>query len=683
MNLSRSIGWLFLVIPAYSWATGPVKKFPEDEIVVTATRFKQRLQDLPVGASVISATQIRNSAASTLPELLQQLAGVHTRNTDGSPDQQIDLRGFGITGNQNTLVLLNGQRLNEIELVGIRWSAIPIDSIERIEVLRSSGAVTYGDNATGGVINIVTRAAAPNRVTGDAGISMGSYSGTEFKGALNVAKENLSFALTANSLETDNYRVNNALRQGNLQGDLRYRLANGSLMLNFGVDDQKLQLPGPRTEAQLQSDRRGATTPNDFSTREGAYVMLRGEHAVGAATLAADLSFRDNSRTALFKDYSFGFFNNRLSTHSDVWLFNPRVKLPFQGLGAGHELVVGANFEWWDYRSKRFGGALADTLAADVVARIDNKAIYLQHATTLPLGTVISLGGRAQWTDNKADDQFNPAAYARDQKNRMLHAYDVGVRQPLSSAFSLYGKFGRSFRIVTVDEVYSQFGGPPPLFDSMVTLLRPQTAHTGELGMEYRQGTVHARTSIYRTDLNNEIGYMVISDATQPFPPFTNNINLPPTRRQGVEFEGSWTPFDKLDLFGSYTFNDARFREGVFGGANVAGKTVPLVPQHRASAGGTFRLTPNTRFAATMNYVGEQVYDNDQANSFGRRMPDYTTVDFKAMHQMGNLSLSLALNNLFDQKYYSYAIRNNAGTSFNAYPARERNVWLTVRYQFN
>lgn len=682
MNLSRSIGWLFFVIPAYSWATGPVKKFPEDEIVVTATRFKQRLQDLPVGASVINATQIRNSAASTLPELLQQLAGVHTRNTDGSPDQQIDLRGFGITGNQNTLVLLNGQRLNEIELVGIRWSAIPIDSIERIEVLRSSGAVTYGDNATGGVINIVTRAAAPNRVTGDAGVSFGSYSGTEFKGALNVAKENLSFALTANSLETDNYRVNNALQQRNLQGDLRYRLTNGSLMLNFGVDDQKLQLPGARHEAQLQSDRRGTSRPNDFSTREGAYVMLRGEHAVGTATLAADLSFRDNSRTALFKDYDYGgLYNNRSSTHSDVWLFNPRVKLPFQGLGANHELVVGANFEWWDYRSQRFSGVLTDTLAANITAKMDNKAAYLQHAMTLPSGTIISLGGRAQWTGNKADDGLNPAAYARDQVSRMLHAYDVGVRQPVGSAFSLYGKFGRSFRIATVDEIYSQFGSTA--YDSIVTLLRPQTAHTGELGMEYRQGTVHARTSIYRTELNNEIGYMVISDSTKSFSPFSNNINLPPTRRQGIEFEGSWTPLDKLDLFGSYTFNDAHFREGTFGGANVAGKTVPLVPRHRASAGGTFRLTPNTRFAATMNYVGEQVYDNDQVNSFGRRMPDYTTVDFKAMHQMGNLSLSLALNNLFDQKYYSYGIRRNDGTSFNAYPARERNVWLSVKYQFN
>lgn len=74
---------------------------------------------------------------------------MHTRNIDGSPDSQIDLRGFGMTGNQNTLVLLDGQRMNEMEMVGIRWSTIPLSSIKRIEVLRGEGAVTYGSGATG------------------------------------------------------------------------------------------------------------------------------------------------------------------------------------------------------------------------------------------------------------------------------------------------------------------------------------------------------------------------------------------------------------------------------------------------------------------------------------------------------------------------------------------------------
>jgi iron complex outermembrane receptor protein len=257
-----------------------------------------------------------------------------------------------------------------------------------------------------------------------------------------------------------------------------------------------------------------------------------------------------------------------------------------------------------------------------------------------------------------------------------VHAYDVGVRQPLGSALSLYGKFGRSFRIATVDEIFNQFGGPA--FDSIINLLEPQTAHTGELGVEYKQGTIRARASIYRTNLNNEIGFIIIN----PFV-FFANLNLPPTRRQGAEFEGSWSPIDKLDLFASYTFSDARFRKGTFGGVDVSDNTIPLVPRHAASATSTLRITTKTRLSATINYVGKQVYDNDQANGFFRRMPDYVTVDLKFAHQMAHWLLSFSVNNLFDEKYYSYGIRNSAGTSFSALPARKRNFWFTINYQLN
>ncbi|MBA4142756.1 MAG: TonB-dependent receptor [Nitrosospira sp.] len=670
-----------------SWAVGSDGSAakPLEEVVVTATRFSERVEKLPIGVSVINAEQIRNSAASSLPELLQQLAGVHTRNVDGSPDPQIDMRGFGITGNQNTLVLLDGQRINENELVGIRWSTIPLGSIERIEVLRSSGAVTYGGGATGGVINIVTRAATPGGVSGSGAVSLGSYSGTEFNGALNVAGKNLGLALTGNALETENYRVNNALRQMNLQGDLRYQFATGRALLKFGLDDQKLELPATRTEAQLQTDRRGTSTPRDFSTRDGAYITLRGEHSVGWGDFAADLSFRNNHRTALFDDYSIDFFNSKsfLNSRSAAWLFNPRVKLPFRAFEMNHELILGANLEWWDYRSKRFSGseiepgaASADILQADVAATQQNRAIYLQHASTLHTGTVVTVGGRLQGVENRVNDHFNSATHARDRQSRMVYAYDAGIRQPVASAFSFYGKFGRSFRIATVDENYNQFGGPA--FDSQVEILEPQTAHIGELGVDYQRGPVLGRASLYRINLDNEISFINID----PFL-FFANINLPPTRRQGFELEGSWAVTSAFDISGNYTFADARFREGSFGGMDVSGNMIPLVPRHRAAAGGTFRFARQTRVAAMMNYVGDQVMDNDQANTATRRMPDYVTVDIKITHQMSRLLLSMAVNNLFDEKYFSYAVRNGAGTSFNALPARERNVWFTVKYQFD
>lgn len=674
-----------------SSATEPVITLPE-EIIIGATRFNEAARNRPVSVSIITAEQIRNSAAQTLPELLQSQAGIHIRNLDGGPDQQIDMRGFGITGNQNTIILLDGQRMNEIESTGIRWSTIPMNSIERIEVLRNDGAVTYGGGATGGVINIITRAATAGRIRGahlsaSGGVGIGSYGATDFNATLNLARENIGLALTANSMRTDNYRDNNTLHQRNLQGDLRYRFAQGSAMIKFGLDDQTLELPANRKELQLITNRRGTDTPRDFSTREGAYVTMRGEYNTSFANFAADLSWRDNHRTALFDDY-FGspFFSTKafLNTRSNAWLFNPRIKVPFQTGKMEHELIIGSNHEWWDYHSQRFtgpsnlpGAASATTLAANILGSQETHALYTQYATTLPVtGTIVSAGGRIQWTHNQANDQFNTASYARDQQNLTLYAYDAGIRQPIIPAVSFYGKYGRSFRIATIDETYSQFGSPA--FDSIVTLLEPQTAHTAEMGLEYKQGPVKARTSVYRTDLNHEISYMNIN----PFL-FGKNINLPPTRRQGIEVEGSWAVTSAIELFGNYTYTDARFREGLFGGKDISGNMVPLVPRHTGTAGGSIKLTPTIRFSALMNYTGRQVYDNDQTNDATRRMPDYVTVDLKLSHQMASWLMTFAVNNLLDEKYYSYGIRNSAGTSFSALPARTRNFWFTIKYQFN
>src|SRR5258706_1386655 len=95
-------------------------------VVVTATRFRENRLEAPVGMTVITAQQIAGSAATNLPQLLSQEAGIATRDNTGGPDWQIDLRGFGVTGDQNTLVLLNGQKLSDIELTTIGWTAIPL-----------------------------------------------------------------------------------------------------------------------------------------------------------------------------------------------------------------------------------------------------------------------------------------------------------------------------------------------------------------------------------------------------------------------------------------------------------------------------------------------------------------------------------------------------------------------------
>lgn len=665
-----------LVIACLGWAFAShllAQVSEESAVVVTATRFSEQRLDAPIGMSVITAKQIAESAAKTLPQLLSHEAGIVTRDNTGGPDSQIDLRGFGITGDQNTLVLLNGQRLNEIELTTIGWTAIPLDSIERIEILRGSGSVLYGGGATGGTINIITKTPPGGLRTASVAGSTGTYRTNEVRAGTSIAGQNTGFNLFASDLASDNYRANNRLEQKNLNSSLRLFWPAGEIGLLVDLDKQNLRLPGARTESQLETDPRGTATPDDFATRDGARVSFGGSTDLAFGRFAADLGYRDTARTSFLKDYSGGGFDTYTDTHSKVWSFTPRLKVPYGGSGAQHSLVVGVDLDYWDYLSRRAGSRdLLDTSpSAHISATQRDEAIFAQHNSVLAEGTKLTLGARWQRTTMTAQDSVNPAAYASGSKTSNPLAWEVGLRQDLTSATAVYGRAGQSFRLPTVDEVYSQFGGPN--FDAIVTLLDPQTSHDYELGAEHRSGALRVRASVFAIYLKNEIYFFV---------PTFSNINLPPTRRQGVELDASAAVSPAVSMFGNVSVTDARFREGVIGGVDISGKVVPLVPRVKVNAGVTLQLAPQTRFSGVARYVGTQYYDNDPDNTFPTRMPAYTVVDVKFTQTVDKLTLGIAINNLLNKFYYSYAVASRSSPTFNAYPQVDQTFLLTAEYRF-
>jgi iron complex outermembrane receptor protein len=119
-----------------------------------------------VGASnsVITADDIARSGGQTLQDILAREPGIQTWSVNGGVNgatTSVDMRGFGAFAAPNTLVLINGRRVTDLDLAGVDFSTIPKDSIERIEITRgNSGAVLYGDNAVGGVVNVVLKSAA-------------------------------------------------------------------------------------------------------------------------------------------------------------------------------------------------------------------------------------------------------------------------------------------------------------------------------------------------------------------------------------------------------------------------------------------------------------------------------------------------------------------------------------------
>src|SRR3954471_6940394 len=211
----------------------------DDAVVVTATRFPDTKRDLPVGITLITADDIRKSASSNLGDILAQFGLLQIRDLAGTQNQQLDLRGFGITGDQNTLVLLDGLRISENELESAQLSSIPIDSIERIEIVRGGGTVQYGSGPTGGTINIITRRAAAGQTRGQVLGRFGGYGTHEARATFDRAGDTFGGGIAASYEDTDGYRANSRYRQSNVAGRLDATLPNGRLYLKVMADEQR------------------------------------------------------------------------------------------------------------------------------------------------------------------------------------------------------------------------------------------------------------------------------------------------------------------------------------------------------------------------------------------------------------------------------------------------------------
>ncbi|MDH3986218.1 MAG: TonB-dependent receptor plug domain-containing protein, partial [Gammaproteobacteria bacterium] len=195
-----------------------------ENILVTATRLDPDNSKARGNTTVITAADIEKSTARTLPQLLGREAGVLTRSLYGNnaTGATVDIRGFGAASTQNTLILLDGRRLNDIDLSSVDFSVIPLENIERIEITRNSGAVLYGDGAVGGAINIITRQPEMAGTSASIKAGAGNLDTQQLDAQLSHNSGPLSVFLGAHGVSSDGYRDNNSLEQKNLNSDIRF-----------------------------------------------------------------------------------------------------------------------------------------------------------------------------------------------------------------------------------------------------------------------------------------------------------------------------------------------------------------------------------------------------------------------------------------------------------------------------
>ena len=645
-------------------AVGPVTAMAQDAVgaqvaqvlapvVITGSRFDADPALAPIGATVISADDIRRAGVSDVNSAIRKIGGVYGRQSlNGSPDFDLDLRGFGTNSSQNLVIVLDGVRLSENELSTAILSTIPVDTVDRIEITRGGASVLYGDGATGGVINIVTRGprkgAGKSAPRGSVFVEGGRFNAGEARVSAAQAWEGFAADATLGHQRTDNYRDNNEFKQTQFSGGAQWFNDAGRVGFRYEGARQDMRLPGSLTEAQFNANPRQATTPNDHGSLDSDRFTVFSQYRVAGYDLAADLSYRKKKVESAYLTggpYISSYDSKQIQ-------FSPRVRRLGQIGGMLNEVVAGVDLTKWERDTR--GSSVAD-------ADQKSKAIYVRDELRFDAAHEgrISAGVRRELFDKdfSAPDSFGSTGYDVTQG---LNAWELQASYMPLRGLTVFGKAGQSYRVANADDnAFTR--------ETNVALL-PQKSHDLELGAGYANASHKVTARVFRHNLSNEIFYN---------PTVFANVNLDPTRRRGFELDAEQRVAADWTVSAHYQYVDAKFREGVNNG-----KQMVLVPKNTLSA--RLSWTPADGQSADIGaqWVDRQRVGSDFANSCATKMPGFTTVDARYARKFGQWEFALAGLNLTDKHYYSQAYSCEGGVHGGIYAADGRQLKLSARYEF-
>jgi iron complex outermembrane receptor protein len=640
-------------------------RFQMEEVVVTATGIEDEVREVPRNVTVITAEDIAQSPSNYVPDLLSREANVNLQSLYGTDKQAVvDIRGMGQTTASNVLVLVDGFRLNSPDLAGPDYSSVPLDEIERIEIIRGAGSVIYGSGAVGGVVNIITKR-GKKEPTARAYASYGSYDTFDGRASGGGQVENLDFSLNADYFDTEGYRENGGLRKKDFGARLGYDATEhigGDLLkgvvftLSGGYHEDKQGFPGgvPIEDIDSESERTKASTPNDGAETEDNRV--RGGIEVdlgffGVLTLNGGLRYRDS-------DFIFGFTplkskedqNSRLNEDTQQLDFGYTQEYSLWGLD--NTFQFGTDYYYTDYYSERIdqrerknsqidslGFFFTNRTAVGEKLSFDIGYRYNTYKGTFRNDDLVDFSGEDVWVNG---DEFDRHYYD--------NAYNIGLVYAPSKSTSLYTSFATSFRIPNVDE-----------FALADENLKPQNGWHVDLGVRQQfKDLVELSLSLFYFEIDDEIYFD--ADARE------NRNYEDTTQRFGVETSLKYYPTDRLYLWGNLTLMEAKFKQ--------TGDQVPLVPNFTAKLGMEWQVFNPLLFALTGTFVSSQFDGNDVTNDRFAELAPYQVFDAKLTYTFKKFNVFCGVNNIFNELYETVAF------SESYFPMPTRNYYAGLAWSW-
>ncbi len=573
--------------PALLLAPAAFAQPAPEQIVITANRTPQPLSAVLADVSIIDRAGIERAAVGSVVDLLARLPGIEfVRNGGPGASTSVYIRGGE---NRHTAVYIDGVRFDSQASGGPQWEQLPLEQIERIEVVRGPAAAVYGSDAIAGVVQIFTRQGqGPARPT--AALTLGSYGTVQGQVGLSGASQGWNYAFSAAQARSSGFDATrpggfahnpdkDGWRRSSLQARVGYRV------------DERHSLDASLLASHMKSGYDGSPTTDDQNEN-----TVRNGHLAWAARWSADANTR----------LQIGQTETRYETQPSFY----RTETTLRDYTLLHEQRMGP-------------GRVTGTL--------ERREDELFNPAT-PFGA--AFGGRRHQNALGLGWRGDFAGHALQLRARRDDDSEFGTRNTGSLSWGwtfvpqwrLSATVATSFRVPTLYQRFSEYGNPD---------LVPESGRNAELGLRYAAAGSELSLTAWRNRMTQLISFGAAGPCASTFGCY---VNVGRAELKGLSLAGR-TTLAGVELHGSLDWHDPR---------NLAsGKTLPRRARRLASFGVQTRMA-GWQLGSEVQAAAQR-FDN-AANT--QRLGGYALVNLTASRALRpGLVLEARLDNLGDKKY--------------------------------
>jgi outer membrane cobalamin receptor len=644
------------------WAEAPPIQM--EEVVVTGTRTREDIKNIPNSVTVLGPKEIETSSARNLGELLKESTTLEISDYGylGSA-QSVSIRG---SSPSQVLVLIDNRPINSVTYGSADLSEIPLDNVERVEIIKGPSSHLYGANAMGGVINVITKN-PPAVPTFRAGATYGTFNTQTYAAEHGQTIGRFGYLFSAGYKSSDGPRDNSKYEGKDFSSKLTYQLMDRlSLSLLTTAYQDGLGVPGPKPAS-------GTLPP-----------------------------FGNSQVTSLFDHQDDNLFNNTLQLR---WEPANNFELRWQGYQDYRELLYKQKFmgftspqeEHDTYRANNYGTSLdvrwafldnhklnlgVDFRKEDLEGEQKVTDVNTSTITTtrwFPDNTLWGIFAQENWQIIKQVRLVAGVRYDNNDRYGSATSPDLGLIYSPWDQTRVKLHYGKAFRPPTFNDLFWPGGGN--------TQLSAERGTSYEITLEQslKEKTLSYSLSLFRWEVKDKIQW--VPDANGNWQP--QNVNEQDT--WGGELALNWNPLKELSFTLGYTYLDSKqknqeLQDALLNTTQMVERRAASVPQNQGRLAVTYLSPWKTRFNLIGRYVGDRVMYYSDYSAFPavrqqeKTIGSYYTLDLNVRHPFDkHWMATLSVLNLTDASY-----TEQPGTSFSdqGYPSPGRTITAGIKYLY-